>query len=171
MTTEPTPRRRRLETPGEDTGNRAGCLFLGATLGIIVGIMFALYGLPPILRAIYGEEDVAADEAYEGDGRLIRVLRVEREPDPERFVVSLDVTNNKTWDLAPEDFQLEITTEEDWIPALPPGDDPDTSLDFTLGQQRTLVLVFEAPTRVDARPVALHLADPRVRFDLEGLLE
>jgi hypothetical protein len=38
-----------------------------------------------------------------------------------------------------------------------------------LGEARTLVLRFAAPARVDARPVALHFADPRVRFELEGL--
>ncbi len=132
--------------------------------------MFALYGLPPILRSIYGEKVVAAGETYEGDGRVIRVVSVERASDPERYLVTLDVTTNKTWDLQPDDFNLEISTQKDWIPALPPdASDPDTSLDFTLGQERTLLLVFEAPQRVDAKPERLHLEHPRLKFDLEGL--
>ncbi len=168
MTSEPQPRRRRLEEQ-EEAGNRSGCLLLGAVLGIIVGIMFALYGLPPILRSIYGEKTVAAGETYEGDGRSIRVVSVERTTDPDRYRVTLDVTTNKTWDLQPDDFNLEISTAKDWTPALPPGDDPDTSLDFTLGVERTLLLVFEAPQRVDAKPEKLHLEHPRLKFDLEGL--
>lgn len=165
--TQPGPRRRRLNEP-DDHGNRTGCLFLGAVLGIIVGIMFALYGLPPILRAIYGEESVAAGETYDKDARVIAVQSVERTDGT--FVVTMAATTNKTWDLQPQGVKLEITTQDEWLELLPLDPlAPETSLDFELGQPRALVLRFAAPPRADAVPVAVHFADPRVRFELEGL--
>jgi hypothetical protein len=164
---EPAQRRRRLEEP-QERGNRSGCLFLGAILGIIVGIMFALYGLPPILRAIYGEDSVAAGSTYDQNAKTLTVESVERLEG--QFVVTMAATTNKTWDLEPHGIKLEISTQDEWLELLPPDpSQPGTSLDFVLGQPRTLVLHFAAPTRVDARPVALHFADPRVRFELEGL--
>jgi hypothetical protein len=160
-------RRRRLEQP-EEQGNRSGCLFLGAILGVIVGIMFALYGLPPILRAIYGEESVAAGRTYDKDAKSLTVGSVERLDDA--FVVTMAATTNKTWQLEPDGIKLEITTQDEWLELLPPDPArPDTSLDFVRGEARTLVLRFPAPARVDTRPVALHFADPRVRFELDGL--
>jgi hypothetical protein len=155
--------------PGEgDRGNRSGCLMLGAVLGIIAGIMFALYGLPPILRAIYGEETVAVGEAYEKDAKLLVVESVERFDDV--FVVTMAARTNKTWKPEADGIRLEISTQDEWLELLPPGaDQPGTSLEFVLGETRTLVLRFAAPARIDARPLALHLADPRLRFELEGL--
>jgi hypothetical protein len=141
---------------------------LGAVLGVIVGIMFALYGLPPILRSIYGEKSVADGATFEGDGRVILVVAVERIPEPDLFLVSLDITSNKTWEVGPDSFQLEISTQDDWIPALPADSRLETSFDFVLGEQRTLLLRFEAPARLDARPVELHITDPRVKFELES---
>src|SRR5690606_12598321 len=106
-------------------------------------IMFALYGLPPILRAIYGEEDVAAGETYDGDGRVLRVLSVERQDDPALFVVTMEALTSKSWDLETPGIKLEVTTQDEWIEALPPDpSQPDTSFDFTLGQQRVLELRF-----------------------------
>jgi hypothetical protein len=140
----------------------------GAILGVIAGIMFALYGLPPILRAIYGEESVAAGETYDKDAKSLAIESVERADD--LFVVTLTATTNKTWNLEPDGIKLEISTQDEWIELLPPEAGlPETSLRFVLGEARTLVLRFAAPARVDARPLALHFADPRVRFELEGL--
>lgn len=163
------PRRRRLELPGEDErGNRSGCLMLGAVLGIIAGIMFALYGLPPILRAIYGEETVSAGEAYAKDAKLLVVESVERVDDV--LVVTLMARSNKTWEPEADGIKLEVSTQDEWLELLPPeAGEPETSLEFALGEARTLVLRFPAPARIDARPIALHLADPRLRFELEGL--
>jgi hypothetical protein len=161
------PRRRRLEQPGEQS-NRSGCLLLGAVLGVIVGIMFALYGLPPVLRALYGEESVAAGETYEKDAKALAIESIERLDD--LFVVTMAATTSKTWNLEAEGIGLEVSTQDEWLELLPPDANlPATSLDFVLGETRTLVLRFPAPARIDARPVALHFADPRVQFELQGL--
>lgn len=160
-------RRRRLEgARPEDKSGRSGCIITGAVLGVIVGLTFAFYGLPPILRSIYGEDVVSAGETYRGDAKVISVLVVEREDD--LYLVTLSVRSGKTFAPVPSDWQLEVATREEWIEALPPDADlPETSLDFELGRERTLLLRFPAPSRLDAVPEALHLASPRVRFELE----
>ena len=64
--------RRRLQSANpQDTKGRGGCLVTGAILGIIFGLTFAFYGLPPILRHYYGEEKIEAGQAYvDGERRL-----------------------------------------------------------------------------------------------------
>jgi hypothetical protein len=159
------PRRRRLQTE-EKRNLPIGCMAWGGVLGILVGIMFALYAMPPILRSIYGPEKVASGETYNADAKQITVVDVTRDGD--LFLVTLDFRTNKTFETEPADWKLEVATQDDWLEALPPDSaQPDTSLDFELGRERTLVLRFNAPERVDAEPVALHLADPRVRFALQ----
>ncbi len=137
----------------------------GAVLGIIAGIMVAVYALPPILRSIYGEEELAYREAYDAEGRRIEVTAVERIDGV--FFVHLDVRTNQTWTMTEDDWQLEVTTQDDWLAALAPDPGvPETSFELSLAETRRLVLRFKAPNRVDAEPVALHLSDPRLGFAL-----
>lgn len=161
------PPRRSLETyTPEDTRGRWGCIGVGAVLGIVIGAMFAFYGLPPILRSIYGESRVGAGESYSGDAKEIRVAAVLRNGSEVR--VTLDATTNKTWWPEASDFSLELSTGGDWIEAQPPSaDDPATALSFELGVRRELVLVFVLPPGREGDPKALHLSSPRVRFGLE----
>lgn len=159
------PQRRRLATE-EKRSLPVGCMAWGGVLGILVGIMFALYAMPPILRSIYGPEEVAFEQTYSADAKQATVTDIVREGD--LVLVTLDFRTNKTFDTTAEDWKLEVATQDDWLEALPPDPAlPDTSLDFELGRARTLVLRFPAPERTDAEPVALHLADPRVRFALQ----
>src|SRR5262245_854065 len=71
---EPAVRRRLQSGENPDTKGRSGCLITGAVLGIIFGLTFAFYGLPPILRHYYGEKHVAAGQAYTSGGRSINVV-------------------------------------------------------------------------------------------------
>jgi hypothetical protein len=165
MSEKATRERRRLDEK-PDPGPRAGCIMTGAILGIVVGAIFAFYGLPPLLRSFYGETRVDFGETYRGDARMITVLSSERSDD--EYVLEVRIRSNKTWDTGPADWKLEISTQRDWIEAKPADlSDPDTSFDFPLGVERTLLLRFPATTRVDTELVALHLADPHVRFDLQ----
>lgn len=137
----------------------------GAVLGIIAGIMIALYALPPILRSIYGEQTVSAGSVYEAEGKRIEVVAVAREGDT--FEARLMVRSSQTWDIDQDDWQLEVSTADDWIRAMPADPAlPDTTFAFELGEERVLLLRFPAPGRVDARAVALHLASPRLKFEL-----
>lgn len=176
------PRRRRLEpAPGEAPSGRKGCIVLGAVLGVVVGGTFAFYGLPPILRSIYGEKHVAAGATYRGDAKELRITAVDagsdrrgqssdpRFPADEPSIsVELAVRTDKTWRPEIGDFRLELTTGGEWVHARAPvAGVPETALDFALSEPRTLLLRFPIPARVDARPKALHLESPRVRFALE----
>lgn len=164
MVTSESPRRRRLETPKQNTEGRTGCIITGAVLGIIFGATFAFYGLPPILRSIYGEENVAVGQAYEGDGKTIQVEYVEAEPG--QVSVGLTVLITKSWPVNNSHFTLELSDRDDWVQARPPAADrPETGLGFRTGQQREVVLVFDVNLG-DGRPEALHVSEPRIRFAL-----
>lgn len=152
---------------------RSGCLITGAVLGIIVGATFAFYGLPPILRHYYGEKTVAAGATYEGDGKVIRVdgvdhTRDESPDDPWGNVVAVTLTlrANKTWAMEAGDWRLQVDGVHDWIAARPPRDVPPEDFGIDLGVERQLVLRFHLPEGAEARPVALHLVAPRVKFKL-----
>lgn len=175
---EPRGRRRVLAGPGEGRQGRSGCLVTGAVLGVVVGAIFAFYGLPPILRAVYGETRVAAGATYEGDGKAIRVESVRRSIEPQvvslfsEWVVTLTVTTGQAWEPEPADWRLEVPGVDEWLAARDPGGGPEQSLRFAAGAERTLVLRFPRGDRQGgAPPKALHLGDPRVRFDLGGLYE
>jgi hypothetical protein len=160
----PPPARRRLESPKPNTEGRTGCIITGAVLGIIFGATFAFYGLPPILRSIYGEEKVAAGEVYRGDGREMHVEFVLIEPPG--VTVGLSVLTNKTWRVTTSDFTLELADRDDWVEARPPDPGrPETQLNFRLGQRQEVVLVFETDPG-DGVPEALHVSDPRIRLAL-----
>lgn len=163
MTSE-SPRRRRLETPRQNTEGRSGCIITGAVLGIIFGATFAFYGLPPILRSIYGEENVAAGEAYEDSSRTIQVEYVQSEPG--QVSVGLRVLVTGSWPVNNSSFTLELSDREEWVQAKPPTPArPETSLGFRNGEERQVVLVFDVNPG-DGDPEALHVSEPRIRFAL-----
>lgn len=154
---------------------------MGAVLGILVGIMVGLYGLPALLQSLYGERRVAAGEVYEGDGRVIAVEAVgfaseplgDASPGMQRHDVSLRlvITSNKTWRATLADWTLEVYGIETWIPAASATTDGAPGFAPPLGRTSTVVLNFivERPAGAGGQPrlVALHLGDPRVRFALE----
>ncbi len=176
---EPARVRRRLESGGQaDTKGRSGCLVAGAVLGILVGVMFALYGLPPILKHFYGEQRIAAGGTFEGDGKLMRVdtiapLAKTRDEDREGWAAELSVTINKTWDANASDFSLEFTEGGDWLKATAIGIDeaavsnvtsPSIMFDIAkLAEPHRLQLIFPAHA---GNPKYLHLASPRIRWEL-----
>lgn len=172
------PRRRRVVYTAESKSQgRSGCVITGAVLGIIVGATFAFYGLPPILRHYYGEKHIAIGAPYTGDGKTISVTRSETTPDPAadspagqpgaRFVTVL-VSTNKTWTPVPADFQLQYEEVGDWIEAGALAvDHSSAGGGLAVGQDVHLFLTFPLPaSKPDAKPLYLHLSDPRVRFAL-----
>ena len=156
--------------------NRSGCLIWGAVLGVIVGGMFAAYGLKPILRHYYGEQRIALGQTFEGDARTIRVVHAGTER-PEAFqhpagarddgyYVTLKITTNKTWSPAITSFAVEFSGVDDWVEAGAAVPSTGASIPFPLGEQRTIYLRFARPVIVGAEPEYLHIASPRVRFEL-----
>lgn len=175
---EPGATRRRIahksDKPAE---NRSGCLIWGAVLGVVVGGMFAAYGLKPILRHYYGEQRIAAGAAYNGDAKEIRIAEAGSErparftpPAGERddgYYVTLEVTSNKTWAPALADFAVEFSHVDDWVEATASSPAAESgALPFPLGETRQVTLRFRRPIESGAEPEYLHIADPRVRFEL-----
>lgn len=169
--------RRRLESgKPDDSKGRSGCLITGAILGIIVGATFAFYGLPPILKHFYGEQHIAAGATYEGDGKVMQVVAVSQlsgSESPDALRVELDVTINKTWEAKASDFSIEFADGGDWLEATAIGLDQSNPRDVTatsivfdvpkLAEPHRLQLVFPAHA---GTPKYLHLANPRVRWEL-----
>ena len=170
---EAQPVRRRLQSAGDaDTKGRNGCLVTGAILGIIFGLTFAFYGLPPILRHYYGEEKVATGEAFVDGQRSISVASIAAQSpgfgeDLEAFIIEVRTTGFPVDEPRAGRFRLEIEGMEGWL-APAAGSGPPTG-DFGLAEgERAIILRFVVPSTnpAVAKPVALHLEDPRVKFDL-----
>jgi hypothetical protein len=162
--TSESPRRRPLESRKQNTEGRNGCIITGAVLGIIFGATFAFYGLPPILRSIYGEEKVAVGQAYDDGSKTIQVEYVRVEP--ERVSVGLRVLITESWPVNNSTFSLELSERDEWVQARPPAADrPETSLGLRIGEEREVVLVFDVAPG-DGDPDALHVSGPRIRFAL-----
>ena len=166
--------RRRIEEPGPDTRGRTGCIAVGAVLGIVVGALFTFFGLPPIVHHFFGEPHVAVGETFEGDAKVIRVtgMSIGGPPpgtevtSPRVAYVSLTVRTNKSWSPAPSDFKLELSSGDRVRANNPAKGVTDSALDFELGVERTLTLMFDLPARVELVPKYLHVSDPGVRFEL-----
>ncbi|MEP6871921.1 MAG: hypothetical protein ABI939_08745 [Anaerolineaceae bacterium] len=142
-----------------------------------MGATFAFYGLPPILRHFYGETKVASDEFYEGDAKIIRVLRVESvRPDPPdgpaatvplSYYVTISVITAKTWAASASDFSLELSGGGDWVPGIAyTGANADGAIPLKLLEEAEVTIRFPRPIEASAVPRYLHLANPRVRFAL-----
>lgn len=176
--------RRRVVVPGEGGApdpsrqGRTGCLLLGAVLGVIVGLGFALYGLKPILKHFYGEQTVAAGQAYAGDAKTIRVTYAGMVPDPAlggftspasgSYYVTVAVTTNKTWAPKVSDFSVQFAGVNHWQPAVQaPGLGAADALVLKLATNQLVELRFSLPTgSATATATYLHIVDPRVRMAL-----
>jgi hypothetical protein len=175
------PVRRRIEQPTEDQKRRSGCLIWGAVLGVLVGIMVGVYALPPILRHYYGETDVAADEFYEGDGKVIRLASLGQASEPlgeaaagmrrEDFFATVVVVSEDEWRTKPTDFSLELDELESWRQATEATVDgqPLDAVPARVETEIQLHFVVEFPRDETSTLTlkALHLSDPRVRFSIE----
>ncbi len=179
------PKRVLLQDPKEDTKGRGGCLALGGVLGVLFGIMFALYALPPILRHYYGEENVDVGEVYEDEGRTIRVTGVLVGLDPltigpniagaagtaDEDVVTVVVRTTGWPTDEPREgrYRLEIEGIEDWVNPLPPITGEMTSDPPLAAGEQEVHLRFAIPPGLTAetvKPAELHLEDPLVKFVL-----
>lgn len=143
---------------------------------MILGIVLGVFILPRVLDSFLAGEEVAAGGTYSGDARIISVNSVRRGSDAitledgsttEGTRIELNVTSRKTWLIEPEFFQLELSERDNWVEAAEAVSSlPDTSLDFALGESRTLILQFEHEL-ADGAPVFLHLSDPSISLKLD----
>lgn len=142
--------------------------------------MLGVLVLPRVLDSFLAGEEIAVGGTYAADARVISVSEVRSGDDAvmledgttvEGTRVELSVTSRKTWLIEPAFFQLELDGRDDWVNALEQvAALPDTSLEFALGESRTLILQFEHALS-DGAPVSLHLSDPSIRLELSPAAE
>lgn len=174
--------RRRLET--EDASQSRigrGCLIWGGVLGIVVGGMFAAYGLKPILKHFYGEKTVAWSATYSGGGKELSVTGVTHSgsggdgvctptgSDPAKVMcVALRVVSDKEWDgLTASAFTLQVTNQHDWLKATSIAGHGMDGVHVTANTPTTVVVHFPADIGgTTVEPQYLHLTSPRLRFAL-----
>lgn len=174
--------RRRLET--EDASQSRigrGCLIWGGVLGIVVGGMFAAYGLKPILKHFYGEKTVAWSATYSGGGKELSIANVTTSgsggndicaptgSDPAKVTcVALRVVSDKEWDaLNAGDFTLQVSNQHDWLKATSIAGHGMDAVHVTANTPTTVVVHFAAMVGGAAvDPQYLHLTSPRLRFAL-----
>ncbi len=174
--------RRRLET--EDASQSRigrGCLIWGGVLGIVVGGMFAAYGLKPILKHFYGEQTVAWAATYSGGGKQLSIAGVTNSDsggdtvcaasgsDPAKVTcVALRVVSDKEWDsLDAGDFTLQVSNQHDWLKATSIAGHGSAPVHVTANTPMTVIVHFPAVVGgAMADPQYLHLTSPRLRFAL-----
>ena len=180
VTQSPAPVRRRIEQSSEEKEKRSGCLMWGAVLGVLVGIMVGIYALPPILKHYYGEKVVAPGEMYRSETLRIQlgVVRPLAESSGEapagirrvEWVATVTVLAQEEWKADLTDFTLEFAELEDWQEAAVASGDLPEGLVFKPAMEQTFDLSFivELPEAeaVTLTPEALHLSDPRVKFEV-----
>jgi|GEM_PF-5809251 len=169
--------RRRVDTEQkvEDPGRR-GCLWLGAILGIIAGVLFAFFAMPPLLAWLFPPEHIAVGETLDHEGRMatVRELRplASASVDPEgsqRWRVIVEVRADRTWVLDNETFQLRLDSGDE-VPTAAFDHDgkaqtTEKGLRLPLGEPILLTLTFVVPDG-QAQPEKLILDDPQAEFDL-----
>src|SRR5690606_2182487 len=89
--------------------------WLGAILGIIAGVLFTFFAMPPLLAWLFPPEQVAVGETLDHEGRTATVREIRPLPsaavDPEgsqRWRVIVEVRAARTWVLDNETFQLRL---------------------------------------------------------------
>ncbi|MBI2767444.1 MAG: hypothetical protein HYX53_16235 [Chloroflexi bacterium] len=179
--TEPVLVRRPVpEKEPEDTSGRRGCILLGALLGVAVGAVFALFGLPPIIHYYFGSANIEVGETYRGDGKNIRVESAGRREvgvvpkvgsatgTGQAWFVTLSLNPTRPWDTTYDNFELELE-DGTRIGALPAGSDAVAPLAFRAANPVSLVLQFGVAEAEQSPAKSLRTKDPSVRFDI-GLL-
>ena len=153
----------------------------GGILGVLVGLMVGIYALPPILKHYYGEKTVAAGQTWSGEGRTIRVGAVlpaidfVDPPDPGKkrwdFYASVYITTEAPWSTDVGHWSLEVSDIDDWQVATDTATGATGRIEVPPGQQFELPLRFIVQVDEDFEgrptPEALHLSDPRLKFELE----
>jgi hypothetical protein len=148
---------------------------VGGVLGVAAGIVFVIFGVPPLLNFLFPSETVGVGETYQDDKLTLRVIEVERteierEPASDAaYVVRIEVEARSSWSPRFDNFVMVLHdgSEVRGQPALrnPPLDETPASLKVPQG--RSMVeLRFSQGEQEIAAPKSLHLEEPPIKFEL-----
>lgn len=171
----------RLRVPVADTRPepdpaRTGCLWVGGILGVIVGVVIVLFGVPALLNLLFPSETIEVGKTYEDDKLTMRIEAVEirsstSTPPYEVLVVQIAVDAESTWTVSPANFVLVLDdgTELRSTEFLLPFDQGEQSGARTrLPQGPSLLYIAFSGRDVAVRqPDSLHLEEPPVKFALK----
>jgi hypothetical protein len=159
------PPRRRVPVAAEQSvrEERRSFFRYAAILGVLVGIPLGVFGLPAFLNVFFDEPTVPYNGAYSEDGLTIWVQSFEVDDgEPRTLAVTLEfrATEAVTVDLKGAELEL---SGGDPIPL----EAPDEPHEFPQGFDVRITLNFDlSGAEEDAEPLAVRLADPKVRFAL-----
>lgn len=159
------------EDAPEGTAGRRGCLLAGALLGIVAGVLVALFVVPPLFDHYFGEATVKAGKVYDGDGKRISVDFVSRyeagrDGKTPFLGVQFRVRSEAAWAPDPGNFVLELEGGIKIGPVPPVEKIPVMWPQFAAGQERPFELLFELPTGARLEGATVRFRDPKVRFEL-----
>jgi hypothetical protein len=162
--------RRRLEQPEPATPPNIRRLYWygGAALGVLAGVLIALFVVPPIFDRYFGIADVELGHSHETEAvTLAGASAGLSADDPTRFEILLDVTGNSGWCPTPADFRLELRGNVSiGAPRLDPAADDCAATGAPIDTP-TLAVSFPANGRTADQLHILHITDPKVRFWLQ----
>ena len=138
---------------------------MGGALGVIAGLVFVLFGVPPLLNFLFPGETVEAGETFENDKLTLRIDQVARATTEDGVTIVLEVTARSTWSLDEVLFVLETAEGVEEESARPSIDDHEVER-VPQGRSR-LVLTFDLRrAQPPHEPAYLHVSEPNVKFRL-----
>jgi hypothetical protein len=168
MSERPARLRQRIpeEAPATPPSIRRLYWYGGAALGVVAGVVIALFVVPALFNRYFGVADIALGHTYRNDGLALRVVSAGLTPtEPGRFVIVLDVLANEAWCPDPSDFRLELISRVSVAgAALTPG--PEACVEGRLAAA-VLSVSFASGARGPEQLHILHVDHPRVRFWLQ----
>ncbi len=155
---------------------RTGCLWAGGILGVIGGIVFVFFGVPPLLNFLFPSETIAIGETYADDKLTMRIEGVSPavypfEAESWGFTVLLSIEAKTSWSLKDVQFILETDTGEEFESRTPIVKGGQVN-EIPRGATSLLLLFVTEPSpqayeSSAKRAVSLHVSDPNVEFELQ----
>jgi len=162
------PPRRRVPVAAEQSvrEERRGFFRWAAILGVIVGIPLGVLGIPPLLNVFFDEPTVPVNGAYSEDGLTVWVESQRYDDAPPRaltVILAVRITEGAPgWSLDLAAVELELSDGD----PIPPAHVQSPAI-IEYNRLARFTLHFElADADEDAEPVAVRLAEPKVRFAL-----
>lgn len=159
--------------PAAERSSRRTAWWLGGALGIVVGVVVALFVVPPLMGRYFGTADVGLGDDFRRDGATLTFETFEELATAAggrtiTATLRLRATEEVAVGLADARLHLEggaiIPAER---PPEPHGGAADAPVRLQPGADLRAVLTFVIPAGLGTKPEYIELEAPRVRFHFE----
>lgn len=140
----------------------------GAVLGVLAGVAFVVFAIPPIFDHYFGVADIELGHTYRKDGVALTVDDVSTRFEGDRLHVAvvLRVDDPEArWCPSPTSIRAELTSGFRVLPESSEPPLPDPCVAGALAGP--IHLAFSFPRVTEGEPHILHIDDPRVRLYLQ----